>query len=344
MYSLQCAVWETTLKCNMNCSHCGSRAGKARADELTTQECFDLIEQLAELDCDMVSLMGGEPFVRPDWYDLARCVKDLGMKLAWVSNGLLIPKYLPKIVHLAPTVVGISLDGLEMTHDAIRRPGSFKVTLEAIDLLHQQGIQVTVITTVSKLNIADLPSLSELLHPKNINWQIQIANPFGNFDRKLLISENQYYEVAEFILKRNNKPEFRNMPIVGGHDLGYYSKKYPKRTEWFGCTAGKSTLGITSNGNIVGCLSLGNDRFFEGNIRKQSLRDIWEDPSTFKFTRQFKQSSLGPNCKGCDYWKQCQGGCSATSYTITNRFHNMPYCMRRIESKREKKLTQITQK
>jgi MoaA/NifB/PqqE/SkfB family radical SAM enzyme len=65
------AVWEITLKCNLACGHCGSRAGDKREDELTTSEALDLVRQMAELGIEEVTLIGGEAFMRPDWLMIA---------------------------------------------------------------------------------------------------------------------------------------------------------------------------------------------------------------------------------------------------------------------------------
>ena len=181
-YSLDCAIWETTLKCNLRCSHCGSSAGNARSDELDTEECLYLCEQLAELNCDNVAIMGGELFLRDDWYNIARCIKDLGMKLSLVSNGLVVDQHIDELVALKPNVVGVSIDGLRKTHEIIRgMTGSFNQAINAINLLRRKKIQTTVITTVSKINLKDLNRLRELIFNKGINWQIQLATPFGNF-------------------------------------------------------------------------------------------------------------------------------------------------------------------
>ncbi|MDP6154763.1 MAG: radical SAM protein [Candidatus Thermoplasmatota archaeon] len=163
---LGCAVWETTLACNMKCTHCGSSAGKARPDELDTGECIKLVEDLAQLGCGTVALMGGEPLVREDWVTIAGCVKDLNMDLSIVSNGLLMEKYMDRISSLEPKVVGISLDGLEKTHDSIRRKGSFKTAMNAIKLLRDADIQVTVISTVSTKNFNDLIKMKDLIIKK----------------------------------------------------------------------------------------------------------------------------------------------------------------------------------
>ncbi|MFX1511492.1 MAG: radical SAM protein, partial [Promethearchaeota archaeon] len=107
-FQLDCAIWEFTLQCNLRCSHCGSSAGQARQDELTTDECFRLCEELAQLGCKEVAIMGGEPFLRNDWIEVSQSIKDLGMRLSFVSNGLLIEHALPELAELNPQVVGIS--------------------------------------------------------------------------------------------------------------------------------------------------------------------------------------------------------------------------------------------
>ena len=97
-YQLECAIWEFTLACNLNCSHCGSSAGKARKNELSTKESYKLCEELAELGCGNTCIMGGEPLVRKDWHSVAQCVKDLGMDLSMVSNGLLMKENLKSLI------------------------------------------------------------------------------------------------------------------------------------------------------------------------------------------------------------------------------------------------------
>ena len=329
--SLGCAVWETTLACNMNCTHCGSSAGKARPDELDTSEAIRLCEELAEVGCGTVALMGGEPLVRPDWAKIATCVRDLGMELSIVSNGLLVGKYIDRIAALGPKVVGISLDGLEKTHDGIRREGSYKAAMKAIKLLRDRDIQVTVITTVSRTNFNDLGRMKDIIRGTGVNWQVQVAKPLGNFDRKHLIDREDYYAVAMFIASQRIKHPFEDLPVIGAHCFGYHSKLLPDSGSWNGCTAGISSVGITSDGGVVGCLSMGNDRFLEGNVRERSFVDIWNDPNSFSYNRNFTLADLGDNCSGCSHGATCMGGCDSMSINLTGSLHNDPYCFLTIE-------------
>ena len=91
MYRLDGAIWELTLACNMNCKHCGSSAGEDRSNELSLEECYKLCKEFADEGCNLVTLMGGEPFVRKDWNQISWCIKDLGMDLGYVTNALLVP-------------------------------------------------------------------------------------------------------------------------------------------------------------------------------------------------------------------------------------------------------------
>lgn len=70
-FTLECAVWEFTLACNLNCLHCGASAGRRRDDELTTAEAVDLCHDLKRTGCLGVALMGGEPLLRDDFWEIA---------------------------------------------------------------------------------------------------------------------------------------------------------------------------------------------------------------------------------------------------------------------------------
>ena len=82
------AVWETTLKCNMNCMHCGSRAGKARENELTIEECLNIAQQLIDMGLEQITLIGGEIFLKEDWDKISRKFVDNGVKVNILQTGL----------------------------------------------------------------------------------------------------------------------------------------------------------------------------------------------------------------------------------------------------------------
>jgi len=344
-YKLGQVVWETTLRCNLKCLHCGSSAGKARSNELSTDEAIQLCKDLSKLNAQEICLMGGEPFLRKDWYIIGKQIRDLDMKLLIISNGYNINKdIISKLVTLDPHSVSTSLDGsTAKTHDYIRGvKGSFDKVMEYISLSKQADLPTTVITTVSKLNFKELPEIRDFLLNKKIAWQIQVATPEGRFTNKYALSKEEYYSVALFIASMKKKYSSKEMPVVGAHCFGYYSKFLPwlgLYQGWNGCQAGISLLSIKSNGDVIGCLSIPESKI-EGNIRKKSIIDIWNDPNAFSYNRKFKVEDLGENCKGCKYGETCKGGCTGLSVGFTDKLHNHPYCFYKIEPELFKKQNQ----
>jgi len=198
------AVWEITLACNMKCMHCGSAAGKIRSNELTTEEALVLCEELKKLGTGLVTLIGGEPFLRKDWYKIAQKIKDLGMDLTIISNGLIIDKKIvTQLKKLNPYAVAISLDGATSeTHDSIRGvKGSFDKCISCLKLLKEFGLSTSVITTLHKRNVRELTKIRDLLLNRGIAWQIQMAGPTGRFPKKLLLSflKNFFSQKKNFI-------------------------------------------------------------------------------------------------------------------------------------------------
>jgi MoaA/NifB/PqqE/SkfB family radical SAM enzyme len=113
-----------TKRCNLKCNHCYLDATTKAAggdDELSTEECYRLIEQIAEVNkgCLLV-ITGGEPLVRPDILDIARYAVKLGFMVVFGTNGMLINDQLAKtLVEIGVMGVGISIDSLEAAkHDA----------------------------------------------------------------------------------------------------------------------------------------------------------------------------------------------------------------------------------
>jgi len=329
-------IWEMTLHCNLRCLHCGSSAGKPRQNELTTTEAIQLCQDLKEINTQEVCLIGGEPFLRKDFYTIAKKIKKLNMKLLIISNGYSInKKIISQLKQLKPHAIALSLDGsTAKTHDFIRRrKGSFHKIVECLTLMKEANLPITIITTVNKLNIRELPLIWNLISNKQIAWQIQVATPEGRFTKKHALSKEEYYSVALFIASLKKKYPTTELPVIGAHCFGYHSTHLPCLGlfhEWGGCQAGLSILSIKSNGDVIGCLSAPHT-LIEGNIREKSIAQIWNDSEAFAYNRAFKTTDLGPHCKGCRFGETCKGGCMGMSVGFTSLLHNHPYCFHRIE-------------
>ena len=330
-------AWELTLTCNMRCMHCGSSAGETRIHELTTHEALNLCSQLQELHAKYINLTGGEALLRKDWYDISKEIRNLGMEVSVLSNGLVLNEnIIAKLRSVGVYAIALSLDGgTPKTHDLIRGvPGSFEKCLAGLEALKKEDLPATVITTVHKGNIQELPLIRDRIIGKTKAWQIQIAVPIGRFPKEFILSNEEFYAVALFIAAMKKHYSVKELAVMGAHSIGYHSQVLRNTMVspvWKGCQAGISVLGIQSDGSIKGCLSL-PDSFVEGNIRLRRLVDIWEDPSAFSYNRDCTRSDLKEHCASCRFGKTCKGGCTTVSASLTGAPHNDPYCLYLLET------------
>jgi radical SAM protein with 4Fe4S-binding SPASM domain len=337
---LRC-TWEITLACNLRCGHCGSRAGEARPDELTTEEAFTVIDDLAGLGCRHVSLAGGEPTLRQDWDALVARLRSHGVKVAVISNGLTWSDELTQRAKASGVdCMGFSLDGLEKTHNCVRKAGdSHRKVLQAIDMCLAAGIHVTAITHITRRSLPEIEQIHALLGSHGVGtWQVQIGVPMGNMaeDRAVVLDGTDVAALVPLLvaLRRGG----RRPHVVAADNVGYYGDVEEELREtgsrvkfWVGCRAGLEVLGIESHGDVKGCLSLpsglnGRTDFVEGNLRKQRLPEIWSNPDAFAYNRKFRTEDLKGQCAGCEFGDVCRGGCTWTSVAHAGHPHDFPHC------------------
>ena len=333
-YIPRIGVWELTLACNSNCLHCGSYAGKKREDELTTEEAFHLVDDLAELKCERIILSGGEPTLRKDWYDIANRLKEKDIEVGIITTALRTEGLIDKLKQIEPFSVGVSIDGKRATHDYLRGvKGSYDKIFSFIRELRKNELVSCAVTSVNHKNISELEDVRDALYVYQVNaWQIQISSPMGRMaeHKELLITPEDYVYLANFVAEsRYLIPE---MNIQPGDCIGYFGslETYLRDSNWQGCQAGMNVIGIEANGNIKECLSLQIDGYVEGNIRERPLKEIWNDKNNFQYNRNFDISSLPGLCSNCEYGSQCRGGCSSNRFSYENNSLS-PYCLHRFE-------------
>jgi radical SAM protein with 4Fe4S-binding SPASM domain len=322
--------WELTLLCDLRCTHCGSSAGKARADELTTEEALKICEQLPALLVQEVDLTGGEPLLRPDWPVIAARLIELGIPTNVLTNGLHVgADKVARMREIGISGVGISLDGLEKTHDFTRDyKGSFSAVLQSIALMQRAGLPLNVITTVNALNLPELPEMFELLRSAGVRtWRLQPVIPMGRVQShsELRLDSEAILQLGLLIRELKRGAGRDDLAIICSDGLEYVDEQDDGGRPWQGCSAGIVSCGIMSNGKVKGCLSL-PDEMVEGDLRERSLWDIWFHRDSFAYTRGFSREQLGANCVTCEKGEECKGGCSSNSYCATGRFHNDPFC------------------
>lgn len=328
-FRLTSCVWELTLACCFGCRYCGSGGGRARADELSTAECLDAAEQLADLGCRRVSLIGGEVFLRRDWAQIAGRLTGLGVRVDVITNGYLMsPEVLEQLKQAGVSSVAVSIDGPEDVHDAGRQAGSFKRAMEAVRALTAAGMPVSVISTLRRDCMGRLEELYRVLEGSGIGaWQLQACSPMGNAARGLDWRIDPA-EVIAFVMRHRAEAPF----MLGAADnVGYFTDEELRLRGadgacFQGCRAGISAIGIDSAGNVRGCESLYDERFNEGNLRQRKLRDIWEDPGAFAYNRQFRREMLTGSCARCRMGPWCAGGCRSYNYFVHGKLYESPAC------------------
>jgi len=319
-------VIEATLACNLKCIHCGSNAGCPKPNELSTTEMKDVIDQFADLGCVIMAFSGGEPLMRPDFFEIAEHVKKKGLEVSIISNGSLIDeKMAQKLEKLKPVALSISLDGIGKTHDTFRGiPGSFDRSVQALRTLKKTTVPHCTITTVTKSNFDQLEELFKLMLDLDVwTWQIQIGAPIGRFPKNLLLDMNEIQELSKFIAQARKKAKGK-IEVVAADCIGYFADIGLREIDWAGCNAGLCLMSVTCDGNVKGCLSM-PDSTIQGNVRKRKLKDIWENE--FDFARNFDLRKLKGKCNGCQKAKECRAGCKAMSMAF-GEMYEFPLCLR----------------
>lgn len=335
---LRYAVLEITNRCNLRCPHCASTSGRARDDELELAEWIDVIEQIAALGGEEVTIIGGEALLHPDWPTICQAVVGQRMRLVIITNGLPLvgnETALATLGQLRPHIIGVSIDGAtRASYQALRGVDAFDDVLALCHRLVADGHErVNAVTTFFKDNGDEIHGFVALFDGTLINWQFQLASRGGErFDPAQFLSVADYGRLTEqlrdlFVTKGDT---LRLCPM---DDFGYFpldpALRFVHET-WAGCIAGRELVGIRSNGDVLGCLSLADD-FVEANVRRRSLGAIWRDPGSFASLRA-KERALTGHCARCPHGPECRAGCSAMAYSATGSLGENPYCIRQLET------------
>ena len=331
-YKLDTCVWEITRKCNFNCVYCGTKAGKAHANELGLEKCMSIANQLVAIQCRRVVLIGGEVFFKQGWNQITKYLVDNNIDTSIITNGYLVDdSIVDALKHTGIRHISLSIDGVESVHDEFRCTGSYAKAINTAKQLKSNGFIVSVVSTLNSKSIKTVNELYSALSKVGIDaWQLQLCSPFGNAreNRNLVPNRDSVLELCKFI---QSASENSDMFISAADNIGYHTAFENSirggQGCFCGCSAGLATIGIDSLGNVRGCESLYDDEFIEGNLINQSLSDIWNNPNAFGYNRGFRQEYLTGKCKGCKNWHKCAGGCRSFNYFTNGRIYESTVCL-----------------
>lgn len=331
-------VWNVTSRCNLRCTHCYA-ATEGQPYELSTGEALAVIDDLAAFGCPVLLFSGGEPFVRPDILTLAQHAVSKGLRVVFSTNGTLIDAPLAaEIQALGVSYVGISIDGMEATHDRFRAcQGAFRRSLAGIRICRDAGIKVGLRVTMTRDNVGDLPAIFDLMEAERIPRICLYHLVYCGRGATIAthdLSHEQRRATLDMIIERTARLHERGFPAevltVDNHCDGPYL--YLRMTrERNPRSADVMTLlrmnGGNSTGNGIGCISWDGtvypDQFWRnqpvGNVRVRKFSEIWGHPepgSLLALLRQ-KKSHVTGRCVACRFLDVCGGNFRARAEAAT---------------------------
>ncbi|MFH0959269.1 MAG: 12,18-didecarboxysiroheme deacetylase [Pseudomonadota bacterium] len=322
-------VWNVTQRCNLRCVHCYSRSeDKSYQHELSTDEGFKLIDDLASFGSPVILFSGGEPLIRPDILTLIRHATKSGMRAVLSTNGTLIDERMSlALKDIGLSYVGISLDGLEKVHDSFRGvKGTFEKVLRAINHCKSAGLKVGLRFTINKRNFQEINGIFDLVEEHNIPRICFYHLVYAGRGADLMnedLDHNQTREVVNLIMDRTLDLHKKGLAVetltVDNHADGPYIylrllRENPDRAKQV-IELLKMNEGNNS-GRGIGCVSWDGavhaDQFWRhlsfGNVRNKPFSEIWTDPND-EFLQKLKDKKhfVTGRCAACRWLDICGG-------------------------------------
>ena len=307
--------WNLTRACNLRCPHCYMEGGRKAENELTTEECLGLIDEIKALGTEMLILTGGEPLLRRDIYDIARYASKRAIWVVMGTNGVLVTdRVVHKMIECGVKGVAISIDSLEPAkHNHFRGgPDAWEYSVRALEICRANGLQVLVQTTVMDMNYAEIPKLLEFAREKgawsfNLYFLVQTGRGQQMNDLSPERTEAMLAQLVDWqdryrpmLVRSKCAPQFKQIAYergVGGLESG-------------GCMAGTQYCRITPQGDVTPCPYM---TAVAGNVRDQSFGEIWRTSSVLRELRDLSQ--LKGRCGRCEFNELC-GGCRCRAYAV----------------------------
>jgi radical SAM protein with 4Fe4S-binding SPASM domain len=318
--------WHLTSNCNLGCIHCYREEPKTKMGPQALNE--SLAGYAKFLKCigrgGRIQFTGGEPFISPHLFDLIQAARSFHIPTRVSSNGTLVTHERSKALRRAGcSLVEVSLDGLEATHDALRRTGSFEQALDGISNLREADIEVTVSMVVSKVNVSQVLAVARLAEVVADRFSVNRLVPFGNGQvlRDECLSSEELRRLFTRIDHFRRKSRI-DVPIGDPLRIPFLNARVNECQGVTGCAVGYNTLAIDSNGDVYPCRKL---PILIGNVLEQPLLEIWHSP-IMKMLRN--RDGLEGKCGACRLRWAC-GGCRGMALACTgNPMAEDPQCFR----------------
>jgi 12,18-didecarboxysiroheme deacetylase len=332
-------VWNVTRRCNLKCVHCYAQADASAApNELTQAEGLALLDDLKTFGVPVVLFSGGEPLMRPDLFELVSHTVAAGMRAVISTNGTLITQELAlRLKDLGLSYVGISLDGIEPTHDRFRgKKGSFAAAMAGVRRCQEVGLKVGLRFTLNRANFQEVPAIFDLVEAYNIPricFYHLVHTGRGSELLDQALSHAETRDTVDLICERTQRLFEGGQPVevltVDNHADGPYIylkllKENPQRAaevlELLQMNEGNNS------GRGIGCVSWDGqvhaDQFWRhlsfGNVRERPFSVIWTDLSNPLLAQlKDKKRYVTGRCADCRWLGVCGGNFRVRAEALT---------------------------
>ena len=306
-----CLTWELTYACNLSCVHCLSSSGRRDPRELTTAECRAVIDELERMQVFYVNIGGGEPTVRPDFWDLVDYATAHHVGVKFSTNGIKItPDRADRLAASDYVDVQISLDGATAeVNDAVRGAGSYATALRAMGNLARAGFRgFKISVVVTRQNVGQLDDFKAIADQFGAQLRLTRLRPSGRgadvWD-ELHPTASQQRQLYDWLVARGEQ-------VLTGDSffhLAAYGDPLPGLNL---CGAGRVVCLIDPVGDVYACPFAIHESFLAGNVRGPGgFAAVWRDSELFT---QLRRPQTGGACQACSAYDSCRGGCMAAKF------------------------------
>ncbi len=314
---LQVTIY-VTRACNLRCIHCYISAGEPLPDELSAREWESVFDQLHDLGTEDLYILGGEPMMRKDIYQLISYAAGLGMRVSMSTNGTMIgPSEARRLAGSGLAEVQVSIDGpTASVNDMIRVPGSFSAAVGAVRHLKSTGLRVTLAYVLTPLNydkVMDFLRLAEELEVDAVTFEAVVGFGRAAANKLRLTREMGARVLRDLASYRGPVPVSLSsmrfyLPDLYGSYLAARAILGRRVERYITCPAGRTRMVIDANGDVYGCELFIPFHASEGNVRRRDITSIWREG--FGWIRRRTSEAPAP-CRSCPMVGLCGGGCPA---------------------------------
>ena len=306
-----CLTWELTYACNLSCVHCLSSSGRRDPRELTTEECFAVIDELERMQVFYVNIGGGEPTVRSDFWDIVDYATSHHVGVKFSTNGVkLTPERARQLAANDYLDIQISLDGATAeVNDYVRGPGSYETAITAIANLQAAGMKNFKLSVVcTRYNIPQLDEFKAIADRYGAQLRLTRLRPSGRgadtWD-ELHPRPEQQKQLYDWLVAHGDG-------VLTGDSffhLSAYGEALPGLNL---CGAGRVVCLIDPIGDVYACPFAIHDEFLAGNVRMPGgFQKVWRESELFL---RLRQPQSGGACTSCQFFDTCKGGCMAAKF------------------------------